>query len=127
MRLVTSSLGKRRRSAAVPGRSNRRHGDARWGTNDGLVVHLAAPGDGRTPGELPVAIVAVDISPLIIPARDKFEPTYVGCYGIPNSAWQLVAFRMAGRAGILFLNSFWDGRLGQVALEFQQFETMSQI
>ena len=30
--------------------------------------------------------VAADVSPLIIPAGEKFEPTHVGCYGIANSA-----------------------------------------
>ena len=30
--------------------------------------------------------VAADVSPLIIPAGKRFEPTHVGCYGIPNSA-----------------------------------------
>ena len=30
--------------------------------------------------------VAADVSPLIIPAGEKFEPTHVGCYGIPNAA-----------------------------------------
>ena len=32
---------------------------------------------------------------------------------------QLVASRKAGRTGTLFLNPFWDGRLGQLAVEFQ--------
>jgi len=36
---------------------------------------------------LPIPIVAADVSPLIIPVREKFEPTHVGCYGIPNFAW----------------------------------------
>ena len=30
--------------------------------------------------------VAADVSPLIISAREKFEPTHVGCYRIPKSA-----------------------------------------
>jgi hypothetical protein len=30
--------------------------------------------------------VAADVNPLIIPAGKKFEPTHVGCYGIPNAA-----------------------------------------
>ncbi|MGB7747796.1 MAG: hypothetical protein WBN75_10970 [Verrucomicrobiia bacterium] len=29
---------------------------------------------------------AAGVSPLIIPAGEKFEPTHVGCYGFPNSA-----------------------------------------
>jgi hypothetical protein len=35
--------------------------------------------------------VAADVSPLIIPGGEKFEPTRVGCYGVPNSAGQRVA------------------------------------
>ena len=34
--------------------------------------------------------VAADVSPLIIPAREEFEPTHVGCYGSPHGqpvAW----------------------------------------
>jgi len=31
---------------------------------------------------LPFPIVAADVSPLIIPAEEKFEPAHVGCYGI---------------------------------------------
>jgi hypothetical protein len=30
--------------------------------------------------------VVADVSPLIIPAGEKFEPTHVGCYDIPNAA-----------------------------------------
>ena len=30
--------------------------------------------------------VAADVSPLIIPGGEKFEPTHVGCYVIPNAA-----------------------------------------
>src|SRR5665213_140905 len=38
-------------------------------------------GDRRAPRS---RIVAADVSPLMIPARKKFEPTHVGCYGVPN-------------------------------------------
>ena len=41
---------------------------------------------------LPIPIVAADVSPLIIPVREKFEPTHVGCYGIPNSAFATDSF-----------------------------------
>jgi len=38
-----------------------------------------------------MANVAVDVSPLIIPAREKFEPTHVGCYTFQMPQGQLVA------------------------------------
>jgi|SRR5208282_222797 len=56
---------------------------------------------------LPIPIVAADVSPLIIPARGKFEPTHVGCYGIPNSAGATCrAVAQRRRTATLFLNSF---------------------
>ena len=58
MRLVTSSPPKRRRRAAVPGRSNGRMAMRIEFSNDGLVCHIAAPEDGRTPGTFPIAIVS---------------------------------------------------------------------
>ena len=48
---------------------------------------------GKGQGALPIAIVAANVSPLIIPAREKLEPTHVGCCGIPNVAGA------TGRAG----------------------------
>ena len=35
--------------------------------------------------------VAADVNPLIIPAGEKFEPTHVGCHGIPNDGNQMGA------------------------------------
>jgi hypothetical protein len=33
-----------------------------------------------------MADVAADVSPLIIPAGEKLEPTHIGCYGAPQFA-----------------------------------------
>jgi len=40
----------------------------------------------RGMGRAPDSNVAADVSPLIIPAGEKLEPTHVGCYRIPNAA-----------------------------------------
>ena len=49
-------------------------------------VFGAPPKTATGPVALPTPIVAADVSPLMIPAREKFEPTHVGCHGILNSA-----------------------------------------
>jgi hypothetical protein len=47
-------------------------------------------------GALPLLIVAADVSPLIFPAGEKFEPTHVGCHGMASGLRSLTAAGLRG-------------------------------
>ena len=55
------------------------HAEAKWDTKpDGSLTRMLKPVRAGIPN------VAADVNPLISPAKEKFEPTHVGCYGEMN-------------------------------------------